>query len=171
MDPISVATLCFNAIRLICNNVQRYRDVDESLAILVADQRELSNVVKAFEEATSRDREATAALGQRQWITLKVSLDDVAKSMKALEDILKSVQGDSSGLFPRVQRLARLEMKTDDIDALQKRIETRLRTIQLSVQFITLFVYSHSAITVVPRCVKSKRIPPNSQLNSIGPFS
>ena len=137
MDPISLAHLCFKATKLIFDNVKRYREVDETLAILTADQIELSNVMKTFDESMG-DGGSMAAPGKEHWQTLKLSMQDLAEALKSLAHILNDVKGDGSGVASRSLRTAKLEMKSSEIDSLQKRITTRIRTIQLSVQFISL---------------------------------
>ena len=155
IDPISLATLCFGASKLIYGHIQSYRDVDTAIEILISDQAELSSVLKAFHEALTEGG-IIAGPGQRQWMTLQASLNDLAKALKSLEDIIKNVQGDTTGPMSRTFRTAKLEMKADDIDVLQKRIGTRVRTIQLSVQFITLWISQVVLVTVVLRCADWK---------------
>jgi hypothetical protein len=137
MEAISLATLCFQASKLIYKNVKRYVDVDETLAVFTADQAELSRVMSSFHQALGEGG-LMAGHGQEQWRTLKASMDDLAVAMTSLEDILRDVKGDESGAVSRVFRIAKLEMKSEQIKALTQRISTHTNAIQLAVQFLNL---------------------------------
>jgi len=112
-------------------------EVDETLAVFIADQAELSRVMRSFHQALGEDG-LVAGHGQEQWRTLKALMDDLTVAMTSLEDILRDVKGDESGAVSRAFKMAKLEMKSEQIKALTQRISTRTNAIQLAVQFLNL---------------------------------
>ena len=66
-------------------------------------------------------------------------MNELAKTMETLEEILKGVKGVDAGAMTRPVQFMTLDWKSNEIELLKERIVAYTRKIQLSVQFITLY--------------------------------
>ena|SRR5271156_2007469 len=135
MDPISIAGACFAISKIVYTNIKQCKEIDETLDALAADQKELAKMIKLFQTELSQE---VFNIGKEQWHMLQSSLNGLSTSMRSLQDILSEIRGVELGVASRPVQVIKLQMKTDDIDSLKRRIEAYTRAIQLSVQFITL---------------------------------
>jgi len=136
MDPLSVVTTCFHLSKTIYYNIKACTEVGDTLDALSQDQRELAKAIDTFQTQIPL---ASVDSTHPQWRILGTSLTGLAGAMRELEDIFQQIKGVELGPATRPVQLVRLQMQQDQIDDLKRKIETYVRTIQLSVQFISLY--------------------------------
>ena len=132
MDPLSIVGTCFTLSKTIYANIKRCSEVGETLNALTRDQRELHAAIECFQAQIPP--EATP-----QWHTLGTSLTGLATTMNTMEDVLNEIRRVELGAATRPVQMVRLQLHNEQITALRQKIETHVRTIQLSVQFISLY--------------------------------
>ena len=137
MDPLSIVTTCFHLSKTIYDNIKACTEVGDTLDALSQDQRELAKAIEIFKTQiplTSVDA------AHPQWRILGTSLTGLAGAMRELERIFQEIKTVELGAATRPVQVVRLQMQQDQIDALKRKIETYVRTIQLSVQFVSLYL-------------------------------
>ena len=137
MDPLSIVTTCFHLSKTIYDNIKACTEVGDTLDALSQDQRELAKAIEIFETQIPL---ASVDATHPQWRILGTSLTGLAGAMRELERIFHEIRSVELGAATRPVQVVRLQMQQDQIDALKRKIETYVRTIQLSVQFISLYV-------------------------------
>lgn len=148
MDPITLATAavslaegCYNVSQVIYTTFKRCQEIDEDLAALHTDLHELAKVLNIFNQTvlhygTKQDSQEIVDADHLQKI--KSSLDELAKTLKLLGKILESIKrSDNFGPLRNPVMLAKLELKSGDIQKIKQNIAIYTRTIQLSISFIT----------------------------------
>jgi hypothetical protein len=138
MDPLSAASLCFQASKAIYENVKHYLEVDDDIDRLDKDYAALKNNVAVLHASLKVDA-VTVARAPAQWRNLEWSVDDLALAMESLSAILREIKGDGTGPMSGVVRTAKLQNKAAELDAIHKRIEARTQSIQLAFHFLNLY--------------------------------
>jgi len=166
MDPLSITGVCLQASTIIYQNVKLYLQADANIATFDKDRAELQNTLAILRDSV---KEGDGNMqSQAQWRKLKWSMDDLELAMQALAAILEDVKGDGgSGGMSRAHRAVKLQMFSQDIDSIQKRIEARFHAIQLACLFLNLYcsLKCSFSLDLVPPYVALSPTRQNSLLN------
>jgi hypothetical protein len=144
-DPISLTTAALAFIGVVITttrtayiNINQCREINETLAAVRKDGMELSKVLTVF-DSVSDEAGLLSGSSSQHWAGVKSSLFDLAKTMNALQHLLKDIQDTEMGIISNPIKVFKYDAKADEIETLRKRIAGLSLSIQLSIQFITLY--------------------------------
>jgi len=153
VDPISIATaatglvgICVKLSGQLYTFVSRVRNVDESIQTLQFEINSLSlalgSIKLSFEDPLLADviSSTQARHERRHWQNVQQSLDHCLNTLSRLEGILANVESCDGQFLVSVRRRIRMDMKSGEMLVLKEQIASCRRTLQLSLQLITVYV-------------------------------
>jgi hypothetical protein len=153
MDPISIGTavaglvgVCVRLSGQLYPFVSRVRTVDESIQTLKFEIDSLSaalgSIKISFEDPLLAEAivNTQARHEKRHWQNVRHSLDHCSNTLTRLEAILADVESCEGQFLVNVRRRIRLDMKSGEMVLLKEQIASCRRTLQLSLQLITVYV-------------------------------
>jgi hypothetical protein len=148
MDPFSIATTtlgllggCGKVTAYIFQYVQNCQAIDQHVEALGIEVDGLSQVLRNFHDAFSTSRSVHGGTEKEggQWRIVKSSMENCQRTLDKLERLLEGVnKTETGGIFRRPVKKFKLDLKTPDIENFKQQIATYTRTVQLSLQLITV---------------------------------
>jgi len=155
MDPISIGTAAAGLVRIcvklsgqLFNFVSRVRTVDESIKTLQFEIDSLSSALSSIKLSFDDPLLAEAIVNtqarheKRHWQNVRQSLDHCLNTLTRLEGILDDVESCEGQFLVSARRRVRMDMKSAEMVLLKEQIASCRRTLQLSLQLITVYVSS-----------------------------
>jgi len=151
VDPISIATaaaglvgVCVKLSGQLYTFVSKVRNVDESIQTLQFEINSLSlalgSIKLSFEDPLLAEAisNSQARHERRHWQNVRHSLDHCLNTLTRLDGILGNVENCEGQFLVNVRKRIRLDMKSGEMLLLKEQIASCRRTLQLSLQLITV---------------------------------
>src|SRR5271154_412732 len=155
MDPISIGTAAAGLVRIcvklsgqLFTLVRRVRTVDESIKTLQFERESLSSALSSIKLSFDDPLLAEAIVNtqarheRRHWQNVRQSLDHCLNTLTKLERILDDVESCEGQFLVSARRRVRMDMRSAEMVLLKEQIASCRRTLQLSLQLITVYVHS-----------------------------
>jgi len=149
MDPISILTTSA-ALAGTCVKIYTYiksiQGVDNDIRVLGTEVDQLSIVLDSISESFKDPLLAHSALESQtgheaqHWRNVFRSLNDCKETLTTLEEILETMKSKVSGFLRRPKSRIKLDMNSGEISLCKQQIAAYRRTMQLSLQLITVYV-------------------------------
>lgn len=129
--------------------VKSIQVVDNDIRVLGVEVDQLSRVLDSISDSFNDPCLADAALESQtghegqHWRNFRRSLDDCKEILAGLEGILEKVKGREGGFLRRAKSRVKLDMSSGDILLLKQQLAAYRRTMQMSLQLITVYVPDH----------------------------
>lgn len=159
MDPISIATTAASIAGTcvkIYSYIQSIQAVDNEIRVLGVEVDQLSRVLDSMSDSFKDPSLAESALEcqtgheAQHWRNVRRSLDDCRETMRNLERILDNVKTKEGGFLRFFKSRIKMDMNVGEIALLKQQVAAYRRTMQLSLQLITMHAPSPStSITCV----------------------
>ena len=146
MDPVSIvslaASLTLGAYQ-VSSFIASSASVDTTLTELGTEVIGLGKVLQSIEQSLkgpAAARKGGGAVGEAElWTSLAFAIKDADRTITALQGIVQSLLGTKSTNFlRRLVRQAKLNLNTDQINAIRARIHTHTSSLQAALQMATL---------------------------------
>ena len=158
MDPFTIATtaasivgVCAKVSSTIITYIQNTLVIDTTVDALRIEIDSLAHVLdtlgSSFKDASLAGTALESQTGHEgeHWRHVKRSMDDCKATLEKFQRILDRVNKvEVRGIMRRSIKKVKLDMKSGDIDLLKQQIAAYRRTMQLSLQLITVYVSSLS---------------------------
>lgn len=154
IDPTSVASAaavlvgaCGRVSRYIYNFLNKVEHEDTALRVLKIEIDSLSGVLGSISVKFSDTSTASTALQsftgyeEEYWGNVKRSMNDCETTLRTLEQLLRSVKQGGIGLARRATIQVRLEQRWEEIGLLKQHIAAYHKTMDMSLQLITVYVF------------------------------
>lgn len=155
MDPISIGTaaaglvgICVKLSGQLFTFVRRVRMVDESIKTLQFEIESLSSALSSIKLSFDDPLLAEAIVNtqarheRRHWQNVRQSLDHCLNTLTRLETILDDVESCEGQFLVGARRRVRMDMRSAEMVLLKEQIASCRRTLQLSLQLITVYYLS-----------------------------
>ena len=149
MDPISILTTSA-ALAGTCVKIYTYiksiQGVDNDIRVLGTEVDQLSIVLDSITDSFKDPLLAHSALESQtgheaqHWRNVFRSLNDCKETLTTLEEILETMKSKVSGFLRRPKSRIKLDMNSGEISLCKQQIAAYRRTMQLSLQLITVYV-------------------------------
>jgi hypothetical protein len=155
MDPISIGTAAAGLVRIcvklsgqLFTFVNRVRTVDESIKTLQFEIDSLSSALSSIKLSFDDPLLVEAIVNtqarheRRHWQNVRQSLDHCLNTLTRLERILDDVESCEGQFLVSTRRRVRMDMRSAEMVLLKEQIASCRRTLQLSLQLITVYYLS-----------------------------
>jgi hypothetical protein len=157
MDPFTIATtagsivaVCAHVSSAIYTYIQNTLGVDTAVDGLRIEIDSLSQVLgtlgSSFRDASLAGTALESQTGHEgeHWRHVKRSMDDCKSTLERFQRILDRVnKSEIRGIMRRPVKKLKLDMSSSDIDILKHQLTSYRRTMQLSLQLITVYVHPY----------------------------
>lgn len=169
IDPTSIASASAALVET-CGKVSQYiyiflnkvNHVDTAIRVLKIEIDSLAGVLGSISVKFSDPSTAAIALQsitgyeEEYWRNVKRSMGDCEVTLRTLEQVLQSVKQGESRFKRRATIQSRLEQKSAEIGLLKQQIAVFYKTMELSLQLITVYFPRFMELILVPRSYETK---------------
>ena len=153
MDPLSIAvssaslmTACTKLSGFIYTTITKVQNVDGTLQTLAIEINSLSQVLASLTTSLKDPLLARSVFSSQtkheiqHWKNVKRCMDDCKDTLSTLEKMVKNCEksGKTGGLFGSSKKFVSLSLNSEAISRSQVKIKSYTRTLQLSLQLITV---------------------------------